>query len=170
MTAAVRRARTDDLPRLADIERSAANLFRTVGLDDIADAEPASLEFVTSVAAAGAVLVAAVDDAPVGFVLVGFLDRAAHIYELSVAEAHWRKGLGRRLMAEACAFAVREGAPAVTLSTFCDLPWNGPFYERFGFRYLGRAEWTPALHLLHHRETDIGLPVARRAFMRKELR
>lgn len=169
MSDGVRRARLEDLPRLADIERSAGNLFRTVGLAEVADAEPASLEFVSSVAAAGGAFVATVDDAPVGFVLVGFLDRAAHIYELSVAEAHGRKGHGRRLMAEACRFAAGEGAPAVTLSTFRDLPWNGPFYERLGFHYLARGEWTPALHMLHHREIEIGLPVARRAFMRKDL-
>lgn len=169
MSDAVRRARTDDLPRLADIERSAGRLFRSVGLSAIAGAEPASLEFVNAVAVAGAVFVATVDDAPVGFVLVGFLDRAAHVYELSVAEAHTRMGHGRRLMDEASAFADAEGMPAITLSTFRDVPWNLPFYERLGFRVLGRDEWTPALHLLHHREIEIGLPVARRAFMRKDL-
>jgi len=109
------------------------------------------------------------DDTPVGFALVGFLDAAAHIYELSVAETHGRQGLGRRLVEEACRFAAAEGKPAVTLSTFRDVAWNGPFYERMGFRYLGRNEWTPALHLLHYREIADGLPVDRRAFMRKEL-
>jgi ribosomal protein S18 acetylase RimI-like enzyme len=157
--------------RLGAIELSAARIFATVGLTDIAEGEPTSLEFIDAVARAGAVLVAATSDGdrPVGFALVGFLDQAAHIHELSVAEAHGRRGLGRRLIEEACKFAVDGGRQAVTLSTFRDVPWNGPYYQRLGFRFLRRDEWTPAMLLLHDREAQIGLPVERRGFMRKDL-
>jgi acyl-CoA dehydrogenase len=41
---------------------------------------------------------------------------------------------------------------AVTLSTFRDIPWNAPLYERIGFRYLDRAEWTPAQKYIFSRE------------------
>ena len=169
MSNAIRRARPEELPLLANIERDAARLFLTVGLPDIAEAEPTPLAFLQSIARCGLVLVAPKDDAPVGFILVGFLDRAVHIHEFCVMIDHGRKGLGRRLVQEACGFAAAEGMPAVTLSTFRDIPWNGPFYERLGFQYLVRDEWTPALYLLHHREIDLGLPVDRRGFMRKDL-
>ena len=99
----------------------------------------------------------------------GFLDRALHIHELDVSPAHGRRGLGRRLVAAACAFAKAEGAPAATLSTFREVPWNAPFYATAGFREVPRNQWTPAFHLLHHREMAHGLPVERRCFMRKEL-
>lgn len=167
----VRKARPGELPLLADIERSAASLFGSIGMPEIAAAEPASLEFVDAIARCGAVLVAATDatNEPVGFLLLGFLDRAAHIHELSVAEAHGRRGIGTSLVEESCRVARAEGIAAATLSTFLDVPWNGPFYERLGFREVPRRAWTPGFHLLHAREAAQGLPVGRRGFMRKEL-
>ena len=85
-------------------------------------------------------------------------------------EGFGRRGIGAALVEEACQLARRERQAAVTLSTFIDVPWNGPFYERMGFRYLRREEWTPALHVLHLREIDKKLPMERRSFMRKEVR
>jgi GNAT superfamily N-acetyltransferase len=171
MAYVIRRALPAEHSRLGDIERSAARLFATVGMTEIADAEPTSLEFIEAVARSGAVFVAASDDddTPIGFALVSFLDRAAYIHELSVAEDHGRQGLGRRLIEAAAAFAKENGSHGVTLSTFRDIPWNGPNYERLGFRFLHRDEWTPAMFLLHDREAQIGSPVARRGFMRKGL-
>jgi GNAT superfamily N-acetyltransferase len=167
----IRRARPAEHLLLADIERSAGKLFETAGMADLARAEPASLDFVDAVARCGAVLVAVSepDDVPVGFLLLGFLDRTAHIYEVSVAEGHGRRGLGAQLIEEACRIARREGLHAATLSTFLDVPWNGPFYERLGFRHVHRGAWTPAFHLLHDRQIALGLQVERRGFMRKDL-
>ena len=115
-------------------------------------------------------LVAADDhDVPVGFALIGFLDRELYLYELDVAPPHGRRGLGRRLVEAVLAFAVSEGTASVTLSTFRDIPWNGPFYAKAGFREVPRNQWTPAFHLLHARQIEAGLPVELRCFMRKEL-
>jgi GNAT superfamily N-acetyltransferase len=166
----IRRARPSDYPLLPEIERAAATLFQGVDwlhldLDDVSD-----VTVIEAMVRSGVVFVAADDtDAPVGFLLAGFLDRALHIYELDVTPLHGRHGLGRRLIEAACAFALVERAPAVTLSTFRDIPWNGPFYAKAGFREVPRNQWTPAFHLLHHREIEVGLPVDRRCFMRKEL-
>ena len=169
MAYAVRRARSSEYALLPDIERSASTLFAAIDWLQLTDGEPSSIEFIEAIARSGAVLVATADDVPVGFALVGFLDRALHIHELDVAPPHGRRGLGRRLVDEACAFAAAEGARAVTLSTFREVPWNGPFYEKSGFHDVPRNQWTPALILLHHREIELGLPVDRRAFMRKDL-
>ena len=170
MAYTIRRARPSDYPLLPEIERAAGALFETIAWLDLEHDEPSSVEFIEAVARDGAVFVAVGDDdAPVGFVLAAFLDRELHIYELDVAPPHARRGLGRRLVDAACAFARAEGAPAATLSTFRDIPWNGPFYAKAGFREVPRNRWTPAFHLLHHREAAIGLPVERRCFMRKDL-
>lgn len=166
----VRSARFDEYDLLGDIERSAGQRYIGVGLADIAGAEPNDPEFVGSVAAHGGAFVAATadEDIPVGFVLVGFLDRTAHIYEVSVLEEHGRRGLGSRLIEEAVDYAAAEGVPTVTLSTFRDIPWNGPLYERLNFRHIERSEWTPALLLLRDLEMRKGLPVERRGFMRRD--
>jgi predicted N-acetyltransferase YhbS len=170
MAYTIRRAEPSEYALLPEIERAAATLFESVAWLDLQHDEPSSVEFIEAIARDGAVFVAADDHGrPVGFALAGFLDRELHIYELDVAPRHGRRGLGRGLVDAACAFAAAEGAPAVTLSTFRDVPWNGPFYAKAGFREVPRNRWTPAFHLLHHRETELGLPVDRRCFMRKDL-
>ncbi|MCX5494184.1 GNAT family N-acetyltransferase [Kaistia dalseonensis] len=170
MTYAIRPARADDLERLRTIEYRAAALFRLVGLDDIADGEPSDPHFLRAVLRHGRIAVA-VDaaDQPVGLALAGILDDALHLYELSVDPHHGRRGLGRQLVTSIEAHAIECGLPALTLSTFRHVPWNGPFYARLGFAEVARADWTPAFHLLHARERDMSLPVEQRMFMRKAL-
>lgn len=170
MTYIIRLARREELAELPAIEVEAGVLFAEAGLKDVADNPPTDLAFIESVARAGAVHVA-VDggDIPVGFALTGLLDGTGHLHELSVDPAHGRRGLGRRLVDAGCAFAYARGCRAMTLSTFRDVPWNGPFYRRIGFRELRPDEWTPAMHLLHARELELKLPTERRCFMRKEL-
>lgn len=166
----VRLARASDIAFLPAVEIKAGALFADAGLQDVADNPPADIDYIESFRRAGAVHVAVSDRGePVGFALSGLLDGAGHLYELSVDPAHGRRGLGSRLVAAGCAYAHVNGARAMTLSTFRDLAWNGPFYRRLGFRELSASEWTPGLHVLHAREIDIKLPVDRRCFMRKEL-
>lgn len=166
----IRLARPHELELLPAIEIKAGALFADAGLADVADNPPADIDYIESFTRAGAVHVAVSDRGePVGFALSARLDGAGHLYELSVDPAHGRRGLGSRLVAAAAAFAHAGGDRAITLSTFRDLAWNGPFYRRLGFRELARGEWTPGLHVLHAREIDVGLPVERRCFMRKEL-
>lgn len=162
-------ARAHDLAALPAIEIKAGAMFAQAGMQDVADHEPADVAYFESFARAGAVHVAL--DAlgkPVGFALTGLLDGQAHLYELSVDPAHGRRGLGRRLVAAGCAYGLAQGCRAMTLSTFRDLAWNGPFYGSIGFRELNRAEWTPGHYTLHEREKDIGLPLERRCFMRRD--
>lgn len=151
------------------IEQKAARRIESLGLADIVGGEPSNIEFIDAVARCGSVFVAAHADGPVGFALAGFLDRAVHLYELAVLEEHGRRGLGRALVERVGQFASTEGRSSITLSTFREIAWNGPFYERLGFRYLARQEWTPALHILRLREVAEGLPIESRGFMRKDL-
>jgi len=166
----IRLVRNDEVAALPAIEIKAGALFADAGLQDVADNPPADLDYIESFRRAGAVHVAVSDRGePVGFALSGLLDGGGHLYELSVDPAHGRRGLGARLVEAACNMAYARGARDMTLSTFRDLPWNGPFYKKLGFRDLAPSEWTPGLHVLHAREIDIKLPVERRCFMRKEL-
>jgi len=169
MTTAIRQARPSELALLPVIEQRAGALFDAITWFNLPEGDGLAMDFIEAIARSGAALVATVDDVPVGFALLGFLDRAVHLYELDVAPPHGGKGLGRGLVEASCDWAKAEGAPAVTLSTFREVPWNGPFYASAGFHVMPRAAWTPALHLLHLREIDIGLPIERRIFMRKDL-
>jgi len=169
MSPTIRPVTAQEIGRLPAIERDAATRFRTVGLDAIADADPSDENFIRSVRTAGEVLGVELDGALVGFALAGRLDDALHIYEVSVASAHGGHGLGSRLIEALGEAALRRSIGALSLSTFADVPWNGPFYARRGFAVVDEAGWTPAFHLLRAVERAAGLPIDRRVFMRKEL-
>ena len=63
--------------------------------------------------------------------------------ELAVTPAHGRRGVGRALVDEVLAWTAARGLPYVTLATFRDVPWNGPYYEKLGFEAV--TALTPAL-------------------------
>ena len=57
----------------------------------------------------------------------------------------------------------------MTLTTFADVPWNGPLYERLGYRRLADAELGPELRSVRARETAHGLDRWPRIAMIKRL-
>jgi GNAT superfamily N-acetyltransferase len=167
---AIRRARQRELPRLQEIERAAGGLFRQVGMAEVAEKEPRSLVQLEVACAEGRLFAADAGGEPIGFALMETVDGLPHLAELAVHPEHGRRGVGRRLVEFVCAWAARAGQPAVTLSTFRDVPWNRPFYERLGFRVLSPGEWTPGLRALRERESEHGLDVDGRDLMRRALR
>ncbi len=65
--------------------------------------------------------------------------------------------------------AAAAGVPAVTLTTFADVPWNAPYYLRCGFRVLDDAEVTAGLRAIRQREASIGPDRWPRVCMRRDL-
>ncbi|ONI69978.1 GNAT family N-acetyltransferase [Kribbella sp. ALI-6-A] len=167
----IRLAVPGDLPVLRAIEKAAGDLFRQIGMVDIAEHDPPALHVLRSYQRAGRAWVAAdTDDQPVGFVLVKVVDGAAHIEQISVHPDHQRQGLGRALIDAVDAWAVDQGLPALTLSTFRDVAWNAPYYAGLGFRPLDDEDLTPGLLEIRAEETAIGLAPADRLFMRRPTR
>ena len=161
--ALVRVAAPDELAALPAIEAAGDAMFAALGLT-----MPAETVSVEQLAAAPLVLVTG---QPVnGFALVDVLDGAAHLGQLSVHPDHGRQGLGTGLLAAAAAWAQQAGYPAMTLTTFADVPWNGPFYRRHGFVVLDETELTPGLRATREHERAAGLDgLAPRAAMRRRL-
>ena len=167
----IRLARRDELSLLNEVEQAAAALFREVGFDFAAEIGPLSLDLLRSLQSKDQIWIAAGHDGqPVGFAVVQIVDGLAHLEEISVHPAHGRQGLGRRLIQVVCDWARDGGYPAVTLSTFRDVPWNAPFYERLGFRVLGEEELGPGLLAVREHEAQDGVAVRERVCMRIELR
>jgi predicted N-acetyltransferase YhbS len=75
------------------------------------------------------------------------------------------QGIGRRLIDHVGAWA---GTP-LTLTTFAEVPWNAPYYERLGFRRLRDEELTPAMRAIRAEEAAHGLDRWPRVVMRREL-
>jgi GNAT superfamily N-acetyltransferase len=112
--------------------------------------------------------VALTGDTPVGFSQAEVLSsHEAHLKEIDVHPTHGRRGLGTRLVAAVCEWAARSGYPAVTLTTFRDVPWNMPFYARLGFQVVPVCELSAELRQVVEDETRRGLDPIRRVVMRR---
>jgi len=165
----IRLARPADVPALPPIERAAARLFE--GLEEnVADGETFSETHLEAARRRGCLWVATTPgDAPVAFALVEPMDGVLHLEEIDVHPDHARRGIGRRLIERVVARAREAGLAAVTLSTFRNVPWNAPYYERLGFRELSEPGWTPGIRARAAREVRQGLDTARRVVMRLDL-
>jgi GNAT superfamily N-acetyltransferase len=82
---------------------------------------------------AAALVVLVAGDPPVGFCRIDAVDGKAHLEQLSVHPDHARRGLGRALLRAGCDWARARGDDDITLATYRDVPWNGPFYASEGF-------------------------------------
>jgi GNAT superfamily N-acetyltransferase len=160
-----------DIFALQNIERAANEMFRPLGLIPF-PAEGASIvshAMHEELIGAGQSWAAYAEGEPVGFVLGIRHPDSHYLAELAVHPAFGRRGIGRALVDFYCDEAAREGASAVTLSTFRDVPWNAPFYRRMGFGDLPRAEMTSWMMQYEQNQIAAGLDIGKRLFMRKPL-
>ena len=166
----VRLAHPDEVPRLRAIEDAAGRILSGLGLIDEALDVSFPLDDLVLLVGMGQVWVGCLeDDLPVGMVIASVREGAVYVEEMDVLPEHGRRGLGARLLERVCAWAQEQGYSAVTLSTFRDVPWNGPFYRKHGFRGLRPAEWTLGMQAIREQEVRHGLAVEARVFMRREL-
>lgn len=159
---AVRLAEPAELNRLPAVERAAARLFPPGRIPDPDQTHP--VEELLGYLRQGLLWVAADEHRPLGYVCAGTLDGALHVHELAVDPAHGRRGIGTALMRRAMVEAPTRRLDRVTLTTFDDLPWNAPFYQRLGFRILAPNELSAALAAILERERAAGM--IRRVAMR----
>lgn len=160
-------ARQRDLPMLADIERAAAALLVSHAPASVLN-ETTSEDDLRSAQAEGRLWVALAGDTPVGFAHVEVLGPGVvHLEEIDVHPDHGRRGLGSRLVTAVCEWAASSGYPAVTLTTFRDVPWNMPFYARRGFQEVPTRELSADLSAIVEDETRRGLDPTRRVVMRR---
>jgi len=170
-TQRIRPARPDDLPVLVAIERAASETFRTLVMHLVADDDPGTVDELAPYAADARAFVSVdADDQPIAYLLLDLIDGAAHIEQVSVHPFHARRGLGRALIEHVASWAVAHRLHALTLTTYIDVPWNGPYYERLGFSYLSADEETPGLRAVREREHASGLDAWPRACMSRSLR
>lgn len=142
----IREARHDDVEAIQAVEAAAGTPFRALGMAQIADADPPSAETVRSFVDDGRAWVFdATAGVPVGYLLVEAVDGSAHIAQVSVRPSHRGRRIGAALIRHAERWAVDRGLAALTLTTFRDVPWNAPYYERLGFTTLADDELTAEL-------------------------
>ena len=104
----------------------------------------------------------------------GFLCAERHGEELHICAAGVRLdsqpvGIGHRLMSATIQAARDSHIASITLTTFGDVAWNAPFYERLGFCRLGRRNTNDRLRAVLRSEAIAGLPTSRRCAMQLTL-
>lgn len=164
----IRAAKPDDVARIRDIEVAAGQLFRVIGMDAVADDPPPSEEDLTVFQNDGRAWVATdSDDIPVAYILVETVDGWAHIEQVTVHPSHSRKSLGSALIDHAELWANGCGLSGMTLTTFRDVPWNAPYYERLGFVTIPEPAWSEGLRRIVSRERQHGLNAWPRVAMKR---
>jgi GNAT superfamily N-acetyltransferase len=129
----IRAARPDELALLAPLEAAADTMFEPMGLGPY-------LAPGTTEAFAAALVVLVSGDPPVGLCRIDAVGGGAHIEQLSVHPDRGRRGIGRALLRAACDWARAHGYDELTLATYREVPWNGPFYGSEGFVETGPAD------------------------------
>lgn len=166
----LRVARRDDLPVMQRIERAAGAAFRSLGMRAVADDEPPSITELASFQEDGRAWVITDDaDRPVAYLLVDIVEGNAHVEQVSVHPDHARQGLGRTLLDTAAAWAEQHGLAALTLTTYSEVPWNAPYYQRLGFQILAEHQISEELRAIREHEQARGLGRWPRVIMRRPI-
>ena len=169
----IRLAEAADVPSLASIERRAVRLFEDwtteTGLTAASLENVSSFEELDEAQQRGRLWVALHSGAIVGFAQATILDGTAHLDEIDVVPEHMRKGIGSRLIETVCRWARDAGHARITLSTYRDVPWNRPFYERRGFQVVDAQRLTPQLREMVAIEHSRGFLSERRVVMERPL-
>lgn len=152
----VRHARAADLRHIAAIEDSGVALFEQAFGDLTGDALASPAERGRDrIDQPGFLLVVGEVGEPVGFAHVVYVEGLAHLAQLSVLPGRAREGLGSALVRAAMAEAWQDGFGSLSLTTYRDVAWNGPFYAGLGFVEVGEDE--PFLRRQRDVERALGL-------------
>jgi len=104
-----------------------------------------------------------------GFALLLAREKACHLEQMSVDPAFARRSLGSALLEHAIKVAATKGFEQITLSTFKAIPWNEPFYRRFGSKPVDSDNITGHLLSCQNEEAKAGLDMTLRVLMFRAL-
>lgn len=160
----IRPARYDDVERMRAIERAAGEMFRPLGMDTVADDDPGSVAQLRAFVDDGRAWIGELDGTAAGYLLAAVVDGEGHVEQVSVDPAFAGSRVGAALVGRAVDWA----RGPLTLTTFRDVAWNGPYYERLGFRWLADDDIGPELRAVREAERAHGLDRWPRGCMRRD--
>ncbi|MEO0722193.1 MAG: GNAT family N-acetyltransferase [Pseudomonadota bacterium] len=167
----LRRAELADIAVFGGIESAADSRFEGTGLlDGMDDADTIPREVFEAAIPAGLVTVLEHEtDGVIGYTLCSYRPPDHYLDQVAVHPDHGRRGLGRALVEAVLLDAEARRLPAVSLSTFIDVPWNAPFYASIGFKPVKRSKLTPWMLELERLQAE-QMDVSKRCFMRRKVR
>lgn len=165
----IRPATESDFSYLSRVEDDAGTLFADFGLPEITASGSSPEGFYHSLPTGSLIIVATESAEIVGFAVGLVVDSQAYLREVSVKRSCAKQGVGRRLVDSIIQWASARGFHTVLLTTFRDLPFNGPFYSKLGFKEFVPDDTWPELRAIREKEKQNGLDIRPRIAMRLEL-
>ena len=141
-----RLARPDEIEIVRDIQRKTGRMFLDTPYPEVATHEPDSAEDLADAQDKWRLWVSVTgEDRPAGAMWVLPRDGDLHIRQLDVHPdfSGERRTVG--LVRAVKRFFGGRGLSRLTLTTFSDVPWNAPYYERIGFSRLAPDNLSAAL-------------------------
>ncbi|MEM7458133.1 MAG: GNAT family N-acetyltransferase [Pseudomonadota bacterium] len=161
----------DDIAAFISVDKAASALFAATGL-----LEPSALEdhvpaevFEQEIPRANVFVARNEHGWAVGFALVRLRGNGLYLDQVSVHPDHGQKGIGRALVIRVLTEAENRKLPHVSLSTFRDVAWNGPFYASMGFKEIPREKLEPYMIEIEDAQKPF-MDVTKRCFMRRKVR
>ena len=149
------------------MEIEAGQVFRTVGMAKVAEDVP-QVSDLREMVEAERLWVTEVGSEVAGYISAELLDGNAHVAQVSVAPSYAGRALGRAMIEFVEDWGRASGCPATTLTTFRDVPWNGPYYLRLGYRVLSDKGIGPELaRTMAHEASLPGIDASLRCAMVK---
>ena len=168
----VRLSQLKDIPAMSAVEKSAASAFLAIPeLSWLAASDVMSPEAHRKAITAKTCW-AAEDkhtNSIVGFLCAEEIGTELHLQEVSVHADVQGQGIGTTLIDAALDDAALKGLQSATLTTFIDVPWNAPFYEKLGFEIIKDKLLGDRLSSLLLEEARHGLHRNKRCAMRKPI-
>ncbi len=144
----IRPARETELETAIEIDKDACSLYAEVGLpiefdDDHPFAQQERARWTEALHKKRLLMACSNDGQPIGFIAFDIVDGRPFVEQISVRRAWMNRGIGRALIERAQRWSVREGE--LWLTTYDNVPWNKPWYERLGFVVVNDSDCGPEL-------------------------
>lgn len=159
----------EDLPDLWNIESAATRQLAAAGYPELLAQSGDLFAFEAQFAGKGVWVAADEDDRAVGYAVAGELAELFWLHQMSVDPAHGRKGIGTALLMAVINHAKWAYHNAVGLTTFRDVAFNAPFYEKAGFMRVNAAALSLALQEQLAKDCPVGSDIASRVVMVRRL-
>ena len=139
----LRPAKDGDLPVLVEIDDEASLLYSEAGISFDLEADhpfvkSESLRWGRAITLGRVCIAESREGRAVGFAVLGTVDGEPYLDQIAVRPEAMRRGIGTALMRWTFE---QTAAQRLWLTTYAQVPWNGPYYERFGFRTVPESEW-----------------------------
>jgi len=165
MNYSIRKAVPGDVKFLPQIEKEASSLFIDYGLEAGVFADVTGLDELFRAQKEGLLWIAETNNKIIGFAFVEALNSGFVLSEIDVLPLFGKKGVGSQLLKEVLKHVKRSGHKKLFLTTFKEIPWNYPFYQKWGFNLLNPGEYPADITDIVEREHLMGLDRNRRVVM-----